>query len=108
MGKDTYGKEFDGNTILLNIKDNLYVFIGWGIYQFESLSKIIKFVSPIGNNTVPYPYAIDDKKRYYLMIDSIVIENKPKTKEVYNYYYSNVNTKSKKFKKKKILVKRFY
>ena len=105
---NTYSKKFDGNSILLNIKDNIYVFIGWDIYQFKSLSKINTFVSPVGPSAVPYPYAIDNKKRYYLMLDDIIINNKPKNKDIYDYYYDNENKKYKKFKNKKILVKRFY
>lgn len=57
-----YGKKFNGNTILLYLgKDNnmyKYVFIMHKVIEFTINNKIKKFVSPIGNSDVPYPYAL--------------------------------------------------
>ena len=50
-----YGAEFDGNTILLQITEYKYVFIGWKIFSFETDSEIVEYASPVGNNDVPYP-----------------------------------------------------
>jgi hypothetical protein len=59
------GKEFDGNSILLDMGNKNYIFIGHKIFKFTAKSEIAKFVSPVGNNDVPYPFAIDDKNNFY-------------------------------------------
>ena len=89
-----YGKTFDGNTILLNIKDNKYVYIGPSIFSFQSESEIIKYVSPVGNSGVPYPYALDKNNNNYLMIEDVMVKNVPKNIDPYNYYFKkskNIN-----------------
>jgi hypothetical protein len=64
-----------GNSILVNIKNATYLFIGMDIYKFTvKEDEIIKFYSPIGNNDVPYPYA-KGKKNTYLFIDKVFINN---------------------------------
>jgi hypothetical protein len=83
-----YGKVFDGNTILLQIKDK-YIFIGSSIFSFESYANIVKFVSPVGNNDVPYPYAVDINDDYYLLIEDTVLKSKI-NKNPYNHYYDNM------------------
>lgn len=62
-----HGKKFDGNTILLQKNKNTYVFIYMGIEEFKVFNdEIVKFVSPVGNNDVPYPYAIGKNNIYSL------------------------------------------
>ena len=58
----------EGNSILLGLGGNKYRFIGWDIYDFTTLEgdKIIKYYSDIGNNDVPYPYAVGEKYIYFL------------------------------------------
>ena len=96
-----YGKYFDGNTILIKLSQNKYVFIGSGIYIFTSEYEIIKYVSPVGNNDVSYPYAIDIKNNYYLMIASVIIPNNNMINyskldfDPYDYYYFNCENKNK-------------
>jgi hypothetical protein len=68
-----YGNKFDGNTILLEMDTNEYIFIGQYVESFKSLSKIIYYASPIGNSGCPYPYAIDDKGNYYLLLEDVVM-----------------------------------
>lgn len=63
-----YGHSYNGNTILLHIKNNEYIWIGDIIIYFESNSKIIEYISPIGNNDTPYPYAIDVNRNYYFLV----------------------------------------
>lgn len=86
-----YGKLFDGNSILLHICIDKYIFIGQEIFSFISYSEIIKFVSPVGNSSVPYPYAIDKDSNVYLFIEDVVIKNVPKNNlsDPYDYYYNN-------------------
>jgi hypothetical protein len=88
------GPEFDGNSILLQIGNNIYTYIGSEIFSFDTRGKIIKYVSPIGNNDVPYPYAIDEFGNIYLLTENIVIKNNEKVEkqmkkydDPYEYYY---------------------
>ena len=55
-----YGEKWDGNSILLRIGDAnefRYVYIGCTVFEFTADEKVIKYVSSVGNNCVPYPYA---------------------------------------------------
>lgn len=89
-----YGKSFDGNSLLVNINKNNYVFIGMEIYEFRSDEIIKSYYSPVGNNDFPYPVAFSDNKTYF-MLDKEYIENSKypiklnnKIKEIaYLYYY---------------------
>ena len=63
-----YGPAFDGNSILLKMDAHDYVFIGDMIFSFKTNHEIITFVSPVGNNDVPYPYAIDTENNYYFLL----------------------------------------
>ena len=56
-----------GNTILLKITKNKYVFIGSTIYEFEPEDEIKKYYSMICNSDVPYPVAIGEKNVYFLI-----------------------------------------
>lgn len=88
-----HGAKFSGNSILLQITKNKYIFIGHIIFSFTSKSEIKKFVSPVGNNYVPYPYAIDIDGRYYLMIEDVIIDKitniKKYDNDPYEFYYNN-------------------
>lgn len=89
-----FGKKFDGNSILLEIGDRKYKFIGNNIFSFDSLFPIKEFYSPVGNNDVPYPYAIDDENNIYLLIEDVILI-KPNLdiikdkNDPYSYYYKN-------------------
>lgn len=89
-----YGKEFDGNSILLKIGTDRYVYIGSIIYEFSTDGdEIVKYYSPVGNNDVPYPFAYG-KKNVYLM------ERTYKTgKEKGGRYFSYANAPTHKNKK---------
>jgi hypothetical protein len=87
-----YGKQFDGNSILLHIKNLDYVFIGDTVTKFKAHAKIVKYVSPVGNNLVPYPYAVDLLGNYYLIIENVMMHRLPDNKKFgdpYQYYYTN-------------------
>ena len=78
-----------------------------GISFFESLSPIVKFVSPVGNSSVPYPFAVDKNRNYYLLGSTVIMSNVPEnlkmecdvcdsdcsketvSEEPYRYYYNN-------------------
>lgn len=65
--------EDKGNTVLLHFK-NKYVFIGETIYEFSVPrgEVITKYISDIGNNDVPYPYAISQNYVFFLIEDQYV------------------------------------
>lgn len=89
------GPDWDGNTILVNDHDDHYVCIMANIFEFTTLAPIVEYVSPIGNNGVPYPYAIDQAGNYYLMLEKVIIKPHPefdeymtdKMRDPYTYYY---------------------
>lgn len=84
-----HGKPFDGNSMLLKISENKYVYIGSKIYSFKPYAQIKKYVSPVGGSDVPYPYAVDVDQNYYLMIEDVVLTNVPEDQmnDPYEYYY---------------------
>ena len=91
-----HGAEFDGNTILLCVGHNEYVSISEPIFSFKSVSKIVSYVSPIGNSDVPYPYAVDDQNNIYLLIEDVIIKHNTKVSkqmksydDPYAYYYDH-------------------
>ena len=59
----------------------------------SSKSEIKKFISPVGNNDVPYPYAVDVDGNYYLMIEDVIIDKitniKKYDNDPYEFYYKN-------------------
>lgn len=60
-----YGKYFDGNTILLELKNKNYVYIKDEIQKIKINDKIKEYYSFVGNNDVPYPMAIGEKNVYF-------------------------------------------
>uniref|UniRef100_A0A6C0C961 Uncharacterized protein n=1 Tax=viral metagenome TaxID=1070528 RepID=A0A6C0C961_9ZZZZ len=73
------------------MKDNEYIYIGSEIFSFNTIDKIIDYVSPVGNNDVPYPYAIDNNGNYYLLIENVILKGEIKYEDPYNYYYEHAN-----------------
>lgn len=53
-----HGERFDGNSMLFKVSDTQYLFVGHTIYMFAFADEIARFVSCVGNNGVPYPYAV--------------------------------------------------
>ena len=114
-----HGKKFDGNSILIKIKKNRYVFIGWEIYEFTSNEEIKEYYSPVGSNDVPYPVAISDTNVYFMLdykyvpIDKFELFNKKVKENAYSYYYGHSGEKalekySKKMKSVKMILESIY
>lgn len=89
-----YGKKFTGNTILFQIKPKHYIFVGNNIFSFTTNDNIISYFSHVGNNDVPYPYAIGEENVYflsqhrYIKREDFPIEIKDNTNDdLYNYLY---------------------
>jgi hypothetical protein len=92
FGYDPRYKEnelYFGNTILINIKDSIYMYIGDSIYYFRTDEPIIDFVSEVSNG-ISFPYVITDKG-YLLLSEQIFIpKNAVSYKEnFYTFYYKN-------------------
>ncbi len=62
---DSYGKE-KGNTILLEIEPQHYVYIGENIHSFKTENVIEEYYSYLGSNDVPHPVAVGTKYVYFL------------------------------------------
>ena len=71
-----HGARFDGNSLLLHLEGLKYVFVGESVFSFTAKSPITKYVSPVGNNDVPYPWAMDEQGFRYLMISSVIVTGK--------------------------------
>jgi hypothetical protein len=110
IGQDPKISSFKGNSILVQMTEEKYVFIGMEIYEFTvpKNDPILYYRSPVGNSDVPYPYAIAAEKTY-LMIENAVIKTNDFSGDPYVCYYG-FHKKGKKCigtkLKKKILVKR--
>ena len=61
-----YKGSYLGSTILIEFK-NKYILISNKIYEFETKEPIIKFISIMGNSSVPYPFALTEHYAYCLM-----------------------------------------
>jgi hypothetical protein len=84
-----YGENFEGNTNLIKLSDKRYVYVGETIFEFTSLNKIADYQSPVGNNDVPYPYAVDEKDNYYLMLDQVIVNFPEKVEDPYDKYWNS-------------------
>jgi hypothetical protein len=111
IGKSESDPRFQlaGNTILLKIKKNRYVYIGENIFEFDSESEITEYHSIVDRN-VPYPVAVCEKNLYFMLdkkfiqLEKLPFLNKKKKIEAYGlfYYndkYSNLKKKMKSIKK---------
>lgn len=68
-----------GNTVLIKVANNPYeekkmvklkhnyIYVGREIYSFSTAYPITDYFSEIGNNDVPYPFALDEKETVYPM-----------------------------------------
>jgi hypothetical protein len=90
-----YGKrgQDKGNSILLQTGAYKYVYVGDGIREFSTRERdvIQHFYSPVGNNDVPYSYAVGDKYTYLLIDKLIMIPNDriDTSRDAYNQYYGH-------------------
>lgn len=69
-----------GNSVLIRLKENTYVYIGDCIYSFTSSEPITGYFSNVGNSCVPYPVAVS-KSYVYFMLDKVYV-NKTEFPEV--------------------------
>jgi hypothetical protein len=82
-----------GNTLLFNIGNRKYMFVGINIYTFNLREdEIIDFKSPVGNNFIPTPYAVGKIKTYLLADEYVWVDNaKLKAEKIDFPYAYNLN-----------------
>lgn len=114
----SHGKNTIGNSILLQLSKYKYVIIQDTIQEFKTPNdEITKFMSPIGNNDVPYPMGFG-KNYVYNFVDEVSYINKtdfykglygtkPKDDYIYRYFELNPFFIGKKKKKPKISLDEF-
>ena len=69
-------RNFDGNTILLEWEDSKYVYSsGLEIFEFRTSDKIIDYISLMGNNMIPYVFAVGSRYTYFISTHYKFIEN---------------------------------
>jgi hypothetical protein len=110
VGKFNNLKYYDGNTILLKITDDKYVYIGNKIYEFKMLDEFKKYYSLVGNSDVSYPVLVGSEYVYF-MLDSdyiskdLVKVNNNNYEDAYSNYYKELMKKCNKMKNIKIIDK---
>lgn len=91
IGEDSrYGRWGKGNSILINIKDNEYMSIGFDIFTFCTNEEIIKYKSPIENTDVPNTVAYTKNYAYLLLAGVYFPRYLSQNKNEYGVYYGNV------------------
>lgn len=105
-----YGEEFDGNTILLKIDKNKYIYINFCIISFTYKYEIIQYFFSISHDDIPCSYGIDTENNYILLHDLVILhENKNFTSNRYEdpiLYYNKIKSTEKNnltYIKKKII-----
>lgn len=80
----------DGNSILINHHGKKYTHIGSEIYDFDAQDDIVDYFSPVGNNDVPYPYAIGEKYIYLMLEKKYILKEliNITSKSPYATYYN--------------------
>lgn len=80
-----------GNSILVEVSKRKYIYIGSEIYSFETDEDIKSYYSPIGNNDVPYPYAVGDKLHYF-MLEKMKVPSELilSTEDTYGQFYGHI------------------
>jgi hypothetical protein len=100
-GSDACGLFTKGNSILLYVNKNKYIYIGHEIYEFTLEDEFEAYYSVIGNSDVPYPVLLGSKYVYF-MLDHVYIPrdlfkakmNSAEWADAYAYYmgYKDYNT----------------
>lgn len=82
-----------GNSLILHLKDDKYIFIGWNIYKITISDGIKEFHSEINNSDVPYPYIVGNEYTYFLLenekINNAYIDEYSNEDRNEVYYHTN-------------------
>ena len=118
-----YGKDSAiGNTVLLHVTGDTYIYIGGEIYQFnlQQDETVEAYYSKIGPNDVPYPVLLGTQ-RVYLPLEHVSVArslfdrydmNEMEWADAYQYYYGykgkrGMKKTATKIKGLKVIRKRF-
>jgi len=91
---DTITETFDcrhvyfGVNTLLELSHYEYVLISHKISRFETLFPIVDFKPILGNNDVPYSYAIDTVNNCYLLSENVYFKLDDSIDYPYEHYYN--------------------
>jgi hypothetical protein len=94
-----YGPKYLGNSVLVHEEqphEHLeYYYVNKELVKFRALAPIVEYQSPMGNSGVPYPYAVDELGRVYLLAEKKVLEPSVcagwcADKDPYRYYYTEM------------------
>ena len=109
VGKCVEDDQHNGNSILLQINENKYTYVGETIKSFKTDDKIVNYYSWLSNATCPYGI-VEGRINIYLMSDELSIKKEHLVDEKYwdpygfaNYNYDDENDMSD--EKSKILKK---
>jgi hypothetical protein len=58
-----------GNSVLIQVRGATCVFVGHFVFRFSLVDEFVKFVSPLGNSDVPYPWLVGSRFVYLLLED---------------------------------------
>ena len=89
-------KGWRGNSVLAELASNRYLYIGESVYEFSTSGKspITMYRSPVGNNDVPYPFAVDSEYVYLFAYGYKVpigeVDFKAKPFDPYNTSYNKL------------------
>jgi len=104
-----FGDFEKGNTIVLQTEANKYVTIcreSIISFSLETGEAVSKFIAPIGNSDVPYPYLVGTKNVYLLLERvQLPIELIDMNEEPYSQYYGHGEFSGKGLKKKAVAMK---
>ncbi len=94
-----------GNSIVMQIKQQEYVYIGGNLISRVMFSDpIIKLRSPIGNSGVPYPYIVT-RDYYFLLLENVKIPKHQVAKnDPYTTYYEMDHKQQQTFVKSKMKI----
>ena len=89
------GYNFHGNSVLIELCEKRYIFVGGHqIYEFETDTRVVEYMSPVGNSDVPYPYAITENKAYLMLEHKCVDLGDIAGREPYSVLYDITSTMS--------------
>ncbi len=78
-GFDSTSYEMHGNSILIKMDKYNYVYVGAEIFSFLADEEITDYISPVGNNDVPYPIAYTTNYVYFPFDKSYLYRNQLET-----------------------------
>lgn len=56
-----------GNSILIHVSGNKYLYIGHEIYEFQMEDEVDTYFSIVGNSDVPYPVLLGTENAYFML-----------------------------------------